>query len=159
MPKSTHISASLGATFLTLQLFTAAAWAADSQPFAAPQATALPTSGAGSLIQVTMALGIVLAAVFGAAWLMQRLKTLGGGRSGSIKVITSVALGPKERAVLVQLGNQQLLLGVAPGQVNTLHVLSQPLESPETGDLVSAADSSTSAPSFKAVLRKSLGLS
>ena len=159
MPKPIHIPASLGAAFLAVQLFCAAAWSAESQPFAAPQATELPTTGAGSLIQVTIALGIVLAAVFGAAWLMQRLRTLGGGRSGSIKVITSVALGPKERAVLVQLGKQQLLLGVAPGQVNTLHVLAQPIESQEYSDLVTGTDASAAAPNFKAMLRKSLGLS
>jgi len=33
---------------------------------------------------------------------------------------------------LLQVGEQQLLLGVAPGRVQTLHVLEQPLEQPTT---------------------------
>ena len=159
MSRPFHIPASIGAASLALQLFAAAAWAAESQPFAAPRATELPTTGAGSLLQVTIALGIVLAAVFAAAWLMQRVKSLSAGRSGSIRVITSVALGAKERAVVVQLGHQQLLLGVAPGRVTTLHVLAQPLDSQETSNLVAGADSTAEAPSFKALLRKGLGLS
>ena len=52
-----------------------------------------------------------------------------GGRpgAGAINIIADVALGQKERAVLIQVGAQQLLIGVAPGQVNTLHVLAEPV--------------------------------
>jgi flagellar protein FliO/FliZ len=142
-----------------LQAGSAAVLAAESATFAAPQATALPSTGAGSLLQVTIALSVVLAAVFAAAWLMQRLRTLGGGRSGSIKVIASVALGAKERAVLVQLGSQQLLLGVAPGRVSTLHVLAEPLDNQQPGGPASVQGMQSQAPDFKAQLRKSLGLS
>ena len=39
-----------------------------------------------------------------------------------------ISLGGKERIVLVQVGEQQLLVGVAPGSLRTLHVLDQPLE-------------------------------
>jgi hypothetical protein len=46
---------------------------------------------------------------------------------GAIEILADVAVGAKERAVLVQVGRQQLLLGVAPGRVNTLHVLTEPV--------------------------------
>jgi flagellar protein FliO/FliZ len=36
-------------------------------------------------------------------------------------------LGTRERAVLLQVGDQQLVVGVAPGRVQTLHVLDKPL--------------------------------
>ncbi len=36
-------------------------------------------------------------------------------------------MGPRERVVLVQVGKQQLLLGVAPGRIQTLHVLDEPV--------------------------------
>lgn len=138
------------------QLVATVAQAAENRPFAAPQVTELPATGAGSFLQVTIALGIVLAAVFAAAWLMQRVRQFGGGNAGSIQVLTSVALGAKERAVLVQLGKQQLLLGVAPGRVSTLHVLAEPVTSdpPVSGPTGEAGN-----PNFKAILRRSLGLS
>jgi flagellar protein FliO/FliZ len=133
--------------------------AAESPLFAAPQAAAVPATGAGSFVQVTIALAIVLAAVFAAAWLMQRLRNIGGGQAGSIKVVTSVALGPKERAVVVQVGRQQLLLGVAPGRVTTLHVLAEPLNGQEPVNAIVASSGQPDVPNFRSLLRKSLGLS
>jgi flagellar protein FliO/FliZ len=147
----------IAASSLCLQCM--AATAAESPLFAAPQATAVPATGAGSFVQVTIALAIVLAAVFAAAWLMQRLRSFGGGQAGSIKVITSVALGAKERAVVVQVGRQQLLLGVAPGRVTTLHVMAEPLNGQESATSTSLPTGQTDAPNFKSLLRKSLGLS
>ena len=62
-------------------------------------------------------------------------------------------------AVLVQVGKQQLLLGVAPGRVNTLHVLDEPV-TPQT--TLAAAPVDGSAPpqptDFKSILKRSLGL-
>lgn len=133
--------------------------AAESPLFAAPQATAVPATGAGSFVQVTIALAVVLAAVFAAAWLMQRLRSFGGGQAGSIKVITSVALGPKERAVVVQVGKQQLLLGVAPGRVSTLHVLAEQLNGQDLAAPTVSSTGQPDVPNFKSLLRKSLGLS
>jgi flagellar protein FliO/FliZ len=44
-----------------------------------------------------------------------------------MRVIAGLPLGARERAVLVQVGNQQILLGVAPGRVQMLHVLESPV--------------------------------
>lgn len=151
------IAASLAA--LAFFARSAGAAAAEGTLFAAPQATAVPQTGAGSFVQVTIALAIVLAAVFAAAWLMQRLRSFGGGQAGSLKVVTSIALGAKERAVVVQVGRQQLLLGVAPGRVSTLHVLAEPLEGQASMTAAAPGGSDAGAPNFKALLRKSLGLS
>jgi len=56
--------------------------------------------------------------------------------------------------VLIKVGSAQLLVGVAPGRVNTLHVLAEPIAP-------SAAPASPAAtpPSFRALLLKSLGKS
>jgi flagellar protein FliO/FliZ len=71
-------------------------------------------------------------------------------------VISTLPLGQKERAVLVRVGKQQILLGVAPGRVTTLHVLSEPVDvttPPSAGTGTGSAEK----PSFKALLMKSLG--
>ena len=36
-------------------------------------------------------------------------------------------MGPRERVVLLQVGNAQLLLGVTPGRIQSLHVLDEPV--------------------------------
>ena len=120
--------------------------------FAAPEAVAsVPVSGVAGIGQVTLALCIVLGAIFLCAWLARRMRSIGGGAAGIVSVVADVRLGPKERAVLLQVGATQVLVGVAPGQVNALHVLSEP---------VSAA-TATAAPldgaSFRSLLRRSIG--
>jgi flagellar protein FliO/FliZ len=69
-------------------------------------------------------------------------------------VLADVPLGQKERAVLLKVGAQQILLGVAPGRVNTLHVLAEPIEiaKPSTGGSGDAAGNT-----FRNVLMRSLG--
>jgi flagellar protein FliO/FliZ len=43
-----------------------------------------------------------------------------------VKVVGGVMLGPRERLVVVEVGETWLLLGVGGGQVSTLHTLSRP---------------------------------
>jgi flagellar protein FliO/FliZ len=133
-----------------------------AEKFAAPEASQSPTAvGAGSLMQVTLSLLLVLAVVFGAAWLTRRVRGLGRFSNQALQVVTEVAVGTKERVVLLQVGKQQLLLGVAPGRVNTLHVLDEPaIPQPTDTAIAPAADGSTPAhpADFKAILKRSLGL-
>ena len=148
------------ALFLAL---TSVAHAAE-QPFAAPDtAKAVSTGPAAGLAQVTLSLMLVLAAVFAAAWVVRRLRNFGRPGAGAIEIVADVALGTKERAVLIQVGAQQLLLGVAPGRVNTLHVLAEPVRMNDAqrgggGDELSPSSSPSSRPDFKSILKRSLGL-
>jgi flagellar protein FliO/FliZ len=120
--------------------------------FAAPGAvSSVPVSGVAGVGQVTLALCIVLGAIFLCAWLTRRMRNLGGGQPGAISVVAEVRLGPKERAVLLQVGTTQLLVGVAPGQIRALHVLAEPL-APQP-----SAIATLGGPSFKSLLRRSLG--
>jgi flagellar protein FliO/FliZ len=123
--------------------------------------TSAAPSGVASLGQVTLALGLVLAVIFGAAWLLRRVKGLGRNAAGALDIIADLPVGQKERAVLVRVGNQQLLLGVAPGRVTTLHVLTEPVNitPPTSGSgLTGNTDrGTTDRPNFKSLLMKSLG--
>ena len=122
--------------------------------FAAPAAgSATPAVSAGSLVSVTLALLLVLVAIFALAWLARRMRMLGNRAAGALEVLASMPLGAKERAVLLKVGETQVLLGVAPGQVNTLHVLTQPLELGKPA----SANVSAERPSFAALLKRSLG--
>lgn len=140
-------------------LLAAVARAAE-KPFAAPEvAQHAAPSTAGSLAQVTLSLLLVLAIVFAAAWLMRRMRGFGRFGANTIQIIADAPLGAKERAVLIQVGQQQLLLGVAPGHINMLHVLAEPVSS-VTNPSSQAAPATTpqGAVDFKAILKRSLGL-
>lgn len=121
--------------------------------FAAPPAaaTAAPV-GAGGLVSVTFALLVVLAAIFAVAWLARRVRGIGSRVGNAIDVLAEMPLGPKERAVLLKVGSEQILLGVAPGRVSALHVLREPVEIAKA-----AGASQPAASSFGALLKRSLG--
>jgi flagellar protein FliO/FliZ len=122
-------------------------------PFAAPQTISQTTApGVGGLAQVTLALLFVLVAVFAVAWIVKRMRGFGNRAGDAIDVIADIPLGQKERAVLLKVGQTQILVGVAPGHVNTLHVLTEPI------DLSKPADGSNDKrPSFKSLMMRSLG--
>ena len=61
------------------------------------------------------------------AWLMRRMGSMGGLTSSNLKVLGGVSVGQRERVVLVQAGDTQLLVGVAPGSVRALHVMDEPV--------------------------------
>jgi flagellar protein FliO/FliZ len=92
--------------------------------FAAPTtAASLPSGTAGGIGQATLALLVVLAAIFAIAWIARRLRGMTRGGSQGIDVLAQAAVGPRERVVIVRVGNTRLLLGVAPGRVTHLHEL------------------------------------
>jgi flagellar protein FliO/FliZ len=129
--------------------------AEPARAFAAPEtAASLPTTGASGIGQVTLALIVVLAAVFAAAWLMRKLRTVASGGATAIEIVSQVALGARERAVIVKVGQTQLLLGVAQGQVSLLHVLPEGTTLPPAA---TAAVDAAQRPTFASLLKKSLG--
>jgi flagellar protein FliO/FliZ len=129
-----------------------------TRPFAAPATvTSAPPSGIASLGQVTLSLGLVLAVIFVAAWLLRRVRGLGKGATGALDIIADLPVGQKERAVLIRVGNQQVLIGVAPGRVTTLHVLAEPVSVAPPSTSPTGVPGSPERPNFKSLLMKSLG--
>jgi flagellar protein FliO/FliZ len=83
---------------------------------------------ASSLLQTLLGLILVLVCIALVAWLLKRSNSFHTAANGKMKVIAGLPLGTRERAVLVQVGEEQLLLGVTPQQINLLHKLDTPLE-------------------------------
>ena len=99
-----------------------------AEPAAAQGSVPAPVSG---LAQVTFSLALVLAAVFAAAWLLKRVRGFNGARQDeTLRIVAERAVGPRERVVLLQVGERQVLVGVANGSVRTL--LEVPAQEPRT---------------------------
>jgi flagellar protein FliO/FliZ len=89
-----------------------------------PTAAPVPSFAAAGLLQAGLGLALVLALIFGCAWVARRfglLQQAGGGRL--VKVISSAMVGQRERVVVVEVGSTWLVLGVAAGQVRALHAM------------------------------------
>ncbi|CAI8753876.1 MULTISPECIES: flagellar biosynthetic protein FliO [Pseudomonas] len=102
-----------------------------------PAATApMVNSGvAGQLTQLVFGLLLVLGLIFFLAWLLRRVQQAGpAGKGQVIELIGSRALGPRDRLLLVQVGNEQILLGLSPGTITALHVLKEPVPVPSTSE-------------------------
>lgn len=89
---------------------------------AAAQDGASPV-GAASVLQVLTGLGLVLFLVLGTAWLLRRVGRVPGLSNQSIRTIAALAVGTRERVVLLEVGGTWVLVGVAPGQVRPLATL------------------------------------
>ncbi|MCX7193987.1 MAG: flagellar biosynthetic protein FliO [Proteobacteria bacterium] len=85
-----------------------------------------PVSNTGSLLQITFSLLLVLAVIVAVAWLLKRMNIAQQGTGNLLRVIGSIAIGQRERVVLVEVKDTWLVLGVGPGQIRTLHTLEKP---------------------------------
>ena len=125
----------------------AAAAGAVATP-AAPAAATAPPSSAGSLLQVVFGLLVVLGLLAAALWFLKRM---GGGRfaPGSVvKIIGGVSVGNRERVMVVEVADQWIVIGVAPGRVSTLASMPRQ-EQP-------AAQAAAGAPNFSAWLKQTI---
>jgi len=89
---------------------------------AAPAVAASSLFTGDYLLQVIGSFVLVIVLLFGALLFLRRFNGVGRSLGGKMQVISSIGLGQRERAVLLQVGEQQILVGVAAGNVRTLHV-------------------------------------
>jgi len=77
----------------------------------------------GGLLNAALALALVIGLIYALAWLLRRLPGHHLRSNDGLRIISSIPLGNKERAVLLEVNGETLLLGVAPGAVSLLHPL------------------------------------
>lgn len=88
---------------------------------------------AAQLGQLALGLVLVVGLIFLIGYLMRRVGPLAPQGGQQIKLISSLALGPRDRLVLVDVGGKQLLLGASPGRINTLHAFDEPVAEVPSG--------------------------
>jgi flagellar protein FliO/FliZ len=78
------------------------------------------TPAAGSLLQTTLALVFVLALLAALAWFMKRYGPKASGGAAHLRVVGALSLGGRERIMVVEVGDQWIVVGASPGRVNAL---------------------------------------
>jgi flagellar protein FliO/FliZ len=107
---------------LTGALLLACATVAHAAPVVAAQpvvANAM-SPAAGSLLQTILALTFVLALLGALAWLMKRFGPRSHVGTVPIRLVGALSLGGRERIMVVEVGNQWIVVGASPGRVNAL---------------------------------------
>ena len=81
----------------------------------------------GTIVSLGLGLVAVIAVIYGCAWIIRRMNGMTGMNNNAIKVVSVMAIGTRERIALIEVGGQQILLGVTPSAIRTLHVFDEPV--------------------------------
>ena len=84
------------------------------------------------LTMLTLGVGLlaVIAIIFGCAWIVRRMSGMTGGNTRAMKVVSVMPMGTRERIALIDVGGKQILVGVTPQTIRTLHVFDEPVVTP-----------------------------
>jgi flagellar protein FliO/FliZ len=80
-----------------------------------------------SIVALVLSLGLVLGLAWGSIYLLRRWqdRSMGGREAGSgndrpLRFVRALPLGPRERVVLIEVGEELMLLGIGAGGVTLL---------------------------------------
>lgn len=79
------------------------------------------------LVNVTLALMGIIGLIFAISWFVKRFSQGAFSANAHIKILSAMPLGTRERIVLIEVGGQQLLLGITSTNINTLHMFETPI--------------------------------
>jgi flagellar protein FliO/FliZ len=109
---------------------------------------AAPASS-GSLLQVLLGLVVVLGLMAALAWMLRRMGMAKTTSAGTVKIIGGVNVGSRERILVVEVADQWIVVGVAPGRVNTLATMPR-----QEG--IAPQDAVSAPPNFAAWLKQKI---
>ncbi|MFK5892729.1 MAG: flagellar biosynthetic protein FliO [Pseudomonadota bacterium] len=98
--------------------------------FSATKQTVAPkrSLGIADFITSFLFLAIVVISIFVLAWIFKRTGLSPNSGNQVIKIISAIPLSQKEKIALVEVGNQQILIGISPGNIQKLLVLDTPVQ-------------------------------
>jgi flagellar protein FliO/FliZ len=81
----------------------------------------------GSLTQLTLSLIAIVALILAIGWVLKRFRLNTARGSVDSEVLDQLSLGPRERVVLIRIGEAQILVGVGAGGIVPLTPLPTPI--------------------------------
>ncbi len=93
-------------------------------PYALASDAPIPGVYSG-MLQSFLALALVVGAIAAVAWALKRVTRPASGASQLLKVVGTHALGPRERLVVIEVGESWLVLGVTGQSINSLHTMAR----------------------------------
>lgn len=94
--------------------------------------TAMDPISPSYLMKLTAGLLVVVALIFFFAWLMKRLNLTQQSNGGILRIVAGLPVGTRDRIVLLQVGEEQVLVGLSPGRMEKLHTMSRLVTAEET---------------------------
>lgn len=92
------------------------------------EATATPGVSGASILQGLLGLLLVIGLLVGAGFLLRRLGTAASfGQAGPLRVVGGLAVGTRERILLLEIGEDWIVVGLTATQMRTLHTLPKGL--------------------------------
>lgn len=89
-----------------------------------------------AILQMLFGLTLIIGLLFFGAYLLRKLN--GGrnfGHSGPLRIVGGLMISARERIVLLEIGNEWVVIGIVPGQIKTLHTLPKgELPAAESGE-------------------------
>jgi flagellar protein FliO/FliZ len=114
------------------------------------------TPATGSLLQTILALVLVLGLLLGLAWFMKRYGPRAMGASATVKLVGALNIGGRERIMVVEVGDQWIVVGASPGRVNALATMPRQEGAQSDGPQASLAAHMPAAGSFGDWLKKTI---
>jgi flagellar protein FliO/FliZ len=96
--------------------------------------TAPAGAGAGSfgeLLRVVLSLIAVVVMILAVGWLTRRMQARVRPGGQRVRCLETLAVGVKEKVLLLEVGERQLLVGASPAGLRTLLVLDEALPPPK----------------------------
>ena len=110
--------------WLLLMLCVCGSVFADEQ---AAQVPGVDPVSSAYLVKITLGLAFILVLIFVLAWVMKKMHLTPQSNNQMIRVLSAVSVGQRDRIALVEVGNEQILVGLTPGRIEKLHALANPI--------------------------------
>jgi len=128
----------------TLMLFSSMLLPVTALAAEAENSTSLGMLDTAYVFQVIGSLLLVFGGIFGLIFLLKKMNGVSVGHKSPIKVLGASRVGTREKILLVEAGDQQLLIGVTTGSIRTLHVFDTPI--------IDTAEASNTKPDFASLM-------
>jgi flagellar protein FliO/FliZ len=78
--------------------------------------------------RIVIGLVLILVLIFLLAWVMKKMQLTPQSGQQLIKIISAISVGHRDRIALIQVGDEQILVGLTPGRIHKLHELKSAVD-------------------------------